>query len=274
MQNMFKGKTGIIMGVANQHSIAAGVAKYLTEQGAEIGYSHLPDERGKMEGRVRKVVGDWNPKLLKPCDVNSDESIEQFFAEVKNTYGKIDFLVHSIAFAPLDDIRCPTIEASRSGFLQAMETSVFSLLAISKAAAPLMPDGGSILTMSYYGGERVIPGYNLMGLAKSALESAVGYLAYDLGTEDIRVNAISAGPIKTLASSAVGDFSKMLGVNAAIAPLGRNVTQEDVGKTSAYLLSELSTGVTGEVLHVDGGYHRMGSPGRAIEKWQVDPSRL
>ena len=270
---LFSGKTGIIMGVANQHSIAAGVAKYLVEQGAEIGYSYLPDTTGKMEKRVRKVVDQFEPKLVAPCDVNNDGSIEEFFANVKKTYDKIDFLVHSIAFAPGEDIKCPTLLASRQGFQVAMETSAYSFIATSRAAAPLMKDGGSIVAMSYFGGEKVVPGYNLMGLAKSALEMSVRYLAFDLGPDKIRVNAISAGPIKTLASSGIGGISAMLNMNAAIAPLGRNVDQEEVGKSSAFLLSDLSTGVTGEILHVDAGFHVMGGPGRAIKTWDVDLSK-
>lgn len=264
------GKKGIIMGVANQHSIAAGVADFLTAEGAEIGYSFLPDETGKMEKRIRRVVDKWEPKLVAPCDVNSDESLDEFFAKVKETYGSIDFLIHSIAFAPGEDIKCPTVEASRKGFAIAMESSAYSLITASRRASELMTDGGSIVAMSYFGAEKVLAGYNLMGLAKSALECGVRYLAYDLGPQNIRVNAISAGPIKTLASSGIGGISKMLKLNADIAPLQRNVNQAEVGKSTGYLVSDLASGVTGEILHVDGGYSIMGGPGRAIETWDVN----
>ena len=177
--------------------------------------------------------------------------------------------MHSIAYAPIEDIRCSTVNSSRAGFLEAMETSVYSLIATSREASKLMPDGGSIVTLSYFGGEKVIPGYNLMGVAKSALESSVRYLAFDLGAQNIRVNAISAGPVKTLAASAIGDFGDMLGMNSAIAPMERNISNDEVAKTACYLLSDLSTATTGEVLHVDAGYHIMGSPGRAWEKMGV-----
>lgn len=269
MEKMFEGKVGVVMGVANQHSIAAGVSKVLVDMGAELAFSFLPDPSGKMETRIRKVVNEWDPALVLPCDVGSDDSIKEFFAAVAERYGKIDFLVHSVAFAPTDDLKCRTVDASRDGFLSAMDISVYSFLATSREASKIMNPGGSIVTMSYFGGEKVIAGYNMMGLAKSALETAVKYAAFDLGEAGIRVNAISAGPIKTLASSAVG-ASKMLKMYSDIAPLGRNVHRDEVGKTSAYLLSDLASATTGELLHVDGGYHVMGSPGRALDKWNID----
>ena len=268
---LLKDKIGIIMGVANNRSIAAAIAESAFEQGAQLGFSHLPDDKGKMEARVRKVVDSMNPRLVAPCDCNQDPDIDSFFTKVSSSYEQIDFLVHSIAFAPLEDIRCQTIEASRSGFLTALETSVYSFIAAARAASELMPNGGSMLTLSYFGGEKVVAGYNLMGVAKAALESAVKYLAYDLGPKGIRVNAISAGPIKTLAASAVGDFGDMLGMNAAIAPSGKNVSAKEVGNAATFLLSDLATGITGELVHVDGGYNIMGSPGRALEKWNVKP---
>lgn len=268
MSNLFEGKVGVVMGVANQHSIAAGVSNVLVDMGAELAFSFLPDETGKMEQRIRKVVDQWNPAIVSPCNVADDQSIIDFFAKVKEKYGKIDFLVHSVAFAPLEDLKCRTLDASRSGFLNAMDISVYSFMATAREAAKIMSPGGSIVTMSYYGGEKVIAGYNMMGLAKAALDSAVKYAAFDLGEEGVRVNAISAGPIKTLASSAVG-ASKMLKMYGDIAPMGRNVSQIEVGKTAAYLLSDLSSGVTGELLHVDAGYHVMGSPGRALDKWTL-----
>lgn len=269
---LFESKTGVIMGVANNYSIATGVAKFLHKEGADIAFSYLPDETGKMEKRIRKVVDVMEPKIVAPCDINKDEDVEKFFAEVKEIYGSIDFLVHSIAYAPLEDIRCSTVEASRSGFLTAMESSCYSFIVTAREASKLMHRGGSIVTMTYYGAEKVLAGYNLMGVAKSALESSTKYLAYDLGPKNIRVNSISAGPIKTLASSAIGDFSEMLGLNAGIAPLGRTVTNDEVGKTAGFLLSDLSTGTTGENLHVDAGYNIMGNPGHGFERWGVESS--
>jgi len=269
---LFTGKTGIIMGVANDRSIAAGVAKFIHSEGGDIGFSHLPDDRGRMEKRVRRVVDVMEPKLVAPCDVNKDEDIEKFFAQVKETYGKIDFFVHSIAFAPKDDIRGSTLDVSREGFRVALDSSCYSFIATSKAASEVMNDGGAIVTMSYFGGEKVCAGYNLMGVAKAALECSVKYLAFDLGPRGIRVNSVSAGPIKTLAASAVGDFSQMLGLNAGIAPLGRTVTSDEVGKSAGFLLSDYSSGTTGENLHVDSGYNIMGNLGRAFEKWDVDPA--
>lgn len=266
-----KDKSGIIMGVANARSIAAAIAESASNWGAALGFSHLPDENGKMRARVEKVVQNLDSKMLEACDVNKDNDISAFFSKVKNTFGSIDFLVHSIAYAPLDDIRKPTIMASREGFLVALESSVYSFIATARAAAELMPDGGSLLTLSYFGGEKVVAGYNLMGVAKAALESSIKYLAYDLGEKGIRVNGISAGPIKTLAASAVGDFGDMLGMNAAIAPLQRNVIAHEVAEASCFLLSDAAKGITGEIIHVDGGYNVMGSPGKALTTWGVKP---
>lgn len=263
-------KKGVIMGVANERSIAAAIAAAAFEAGAQLGFSHLPDDKGKMAARLQKVVSGYKPQLLAPCDVNDDAGLASFFAQAGSTYGSLDFFVHSVAFAPLEDIRCATVAASRAGFISAMETSVYSFIATARAAAALMPHGGSILTLSYFGGEKVVAGYNLMGVAKAALECAVKYLAYDLGPQGIRVNAISAGPLKTLAASAVGDFGDMLGMNAAIAPLGRNITAKEVADTACFLLSPLASGISGENIHVDGGYHVMGSPGRALQTWQVN----
>lgn len=265
---IFSGKKGIIMGVANEHSIAASVASFLAKEGATLGFSHLPDKEGRdrMLKRVQRVAEPLGVSFLHPCDVNEDADITAFFAKVKEQFGSLDFFVHSIAFAPLDDIRCATIDCSREGFRVAMDTSVYSFIATARAAAALMPDGGAMATMSYFGGERVVGGYNLMGVAKAALEMSMRYLAYDLGPRNIRVNAVSAGPIKTLASSAVGDFSSMMKLHASVAPTGRNITADEVGRVTGFLLSDLSQGITGDVLHVDGGYHVMGSPGHAVSK--------
>lgn len=263
---LFTGKKGIIMGVANEHSLASGVAQFLKNEGAELGFSHLPDKEGgpaKMLRRVMRVAEPLGVTFVRPCDVTNDNDITRFFGEVKEQFGSIDFLVHSIAFAPLDDIRCSTVDASRAGFLQAMDISVYSFIATARAAAGLMNRGGSMATMTYYGGERVVGGYNLMGVCKAALEASTKYLAWDLGPKGIRVNAVSAGPVKTLAASAVGDFGDMLSLYEAVSPMGRNITSEEVGRSTGFLLSDLASATTGEILHVDCGYHVMGSPGRA-----------
>ena len=264
---LLKDKNTIVMGVANSRSIAAGIARKSFEEGARLGFSYLPDDSGKMESRVRKAISDLNPLLVSPCDVNQDRDIEAFFASAKETMGGIDHLVHSIAFAPLEDIRCPTVAASRKGFNLALESSCYSFIAAAREAACHMKPGSSMLTLSYLGGEKVIPGYNLMGVAKAALENTIKYLAHDLGPRGIRVNGVSAGPIKTLASSAIGDFAKVLKVNELMAPLGRNVTTREVAATAAFLLSEAASGVTGELVHVDAGYHIMGHPGHQLEKF-------
>lgn len=245
------------MGVANQYSIATGIAKILRAMGAELAFSYLPDTTGKMAHRVHKAIDVCSPSCVLACDVTDDQRIEEFFSQVHEKIGTIDFLVHSIAFAPLEDLKKPTLETSRHGFLEAMNISVYSLIACARAAKNIMPYGGSIVTMSYYGGEKVVPGYNVMGVAKSALESSVRYLAYDLGSSQIRINAISAGPVKTLASSAFG-VSKMLDRHARLSPLQKNITSAEIGHSAAYLLGPLSTSTTGEILHVDAGYHAMG----------------
>lgn len=269
---LFTGKRGIIMGVANERSIATSIAEYLHSEGAELGFNFLPDERGKSETRLLKAIGHLNPKMIKGCNVNNDEEITKFFSEVTKVFTKIDFFVHSIAFATLEEIRKPTVQVSRQGFQVAMDTSVYSFIATARAAAECMEETGSILTMSYFGGEKVIPGYNLMGLAKSALEHSVRYLAYDLGPRNIRVNAISAGPIKTLAASAVGDFSASLQMNASMSPLQRNITGQELGKASAFFLSDLSSATTGEIFHVDCGFNIMGAPAKADSKGPVAKS--
>ncbi len=265
---LFTGKKGIIMGVANEYSIAAAVAEFLHKEGATIGFNHLPDKEGRdrMLKRVHRVADPLGATFIRPCDVANDDDIKAFFAQVKEEFGQLDFFVHSIAYAPIDDIRCETIDCTRDGFKIAMDISVYSFIATARAASKLMKEGGSIVTMTYFGGEKVVGGYNLMGVCKSALESATKYLAYDLGPKGIRVNAVSAGPVKTLAASAVGDFTQMLGLNAAVSPIGRNITGEEVGKSTAFLLSDLASATTGEILHVDLGYNIMGSPGHAIER--------
>jgi enoyl-[acyl-carrier protein] reductase I len=204
--------------------------------------------------------------LLTPCDVQSDDDVARVFDLAQTTYGGLDFVLHSIAFAPIDDLKRPFVQASREGFKTAMDISVYSLAIVARHAARVMPSGGAITTLTYFGGERVVPGYNMMGVCKAALDAAVKYLAYDLGPQKIRVNGLSAGPVKTLAASAVGDSDKLAGLYEMTAPLERNITREEVGAAGMFLLSDLASGISGEILHVDCGYHAMGSPGRAVER--------
>jgi enoyl-[acyl-carrier protein] reductase I len=260
---MFSGKKGLVLGIANDFSIAWAITRKLLDEGAEIGFTHLPGD--KMERRVRKLVEPIGAKLIVPCDVQKDEDLGRLFDQAKETYGSIDFVLHSIAFAPIDDLKCAFVDSSREGFKTAMDISVYSLAAVARNAARIMNEGGSILTLTYFGGERVVPGYNLMGICKAALDASVKYLAYDLGPKKVRVNAVSAGPVKTLAASAVGDFDHLAGLYVAVSPMGRNITREEVGSAGMFLLSDLASGITGEILHVDCGYNVMGSPGRAIE---------
>lgn len=260
---LFDGKNGLVFGIANDRSIASAIARELHQQGARMGFTHLPDadpERPKARKRLEKVVADWNPGFVMPCNVQEDEQLDAVFSAARETFGTIDFLLHSVAYAPIDDLQGPVYAVSRDGFRNSMEISAYSLMAMAHRARELMPDGGSILTMTYLGGETVIPGYNLMGLCKATLESAVKYLAHELGPEKIRVNAVSAGPLRTLAASAVGDFQKMTALYESFSPLRRNVEFDEVGRTGAFLLSEHASGITGENVHVDCGYHVMGAP--------------
>ncbi|MBV8231851.1 MAG: enoyl-ACP reductase, partial [Planctomycetaceae bacterium] len=248
---LFTGKKGLVLGVANEYSIAWAISRKLLDEGAEIGFTHLPGE--KMERRVRKLVDPIGAKLVTSCDVQKDEDVARVFDEARKTYGALDFVLHSIAFAPIDDLKGPFVNSSRDGFKTAMDISVYSLAIVSRHAAESMPNGGAIATLTYFGGERVVSGYNLMGVCKAALDAAVRYLAYDLGPKQIRVNAVSAGPVKTLAASAVGDADKLAGLYEAVSPLGRNITREEVGAAGMFLLSDLASGITGEILHVDCG---------------------
>lgn len=260
---MMDGKKGLVLGVVNDYSIAWAITEELHKQGAQLGFTHLPDKdpaNPKMERRVRKLVDPLGPKMVFPCDVQNDADLDAAFAKAKDVFGEIDFVVHSIAYAPIDDLKGPVYAVSREGFKQAMDISVYSLMAVCHRAKPLMPQGGSIITLTYLGGEKVIPGYNIMGLCKSALETATEYLAHELGSQNIRVNALSAGPIKTLSSSAVKDIDQMFKLYESAAPMRRNVDGPEVAKSALYLLSDLSSGVTGETLHVDAGYHVMGAP--------------
>jgi len=268
---LFDGKKGVILGVANERSIAWWIAKTIMEEGGECGFTHLPDrpddEKKKNHRRVSKTIEGWEAaKFLVPLDVSSDQQIADFVKTAADQFGRIDFLLHSIAFAQLDDLGKDTIDTSRDGFKLAMDISAYSLLAVLGAAKEVLADRASVLAMTYFGGERAVPGYNVMGICKAALDACVRYAAYDLGPRGIRVNAVSAGPLRTLAGSAagVGDMQKLY---EGMAPLGRNVTHEEVGRSGAFLLSEMSDGITGEILHVDGGYNIMGSPGRLLDKF-------
>jgi enoyl-[acyl-carrier protein] reductase I len=249
------GKRGLILGVANNRSIAWGIAKACADQGAEIALTYQGDAFKK---RVEPLAAELGAHLAGHCDVTDTASLDAVFADVAAKWGKIDFLVHAIAFSDKEELDGRYVETTRDNFLRTMEISVFSLTAIAKRAEALMPDGGSLLTLTYYGAEKVMPHYNVMGVAKAALEASVRYLAVDLGGKNIRVNAISAGPIKTLAASGIGDFRYILKWNEYNAPLKRSVTIEEVGDSGLYLLSDLSRGVTGEVHHVDSGYHVVG----------------
>jgi len=267
---LFDGKKGLILGVANDRSIAWAIAKEIMEQGGECGFTHLPDKpddaKKKSRGRVAKCTDDYAAaKFLVPLDVCSDENIAEVMKITADTFGKIDFLLHSIAFATLEDLRKDTVETSREGFKLAMEISAYSLLAVANAAKDIMSPRSSIVTMTYFGGERCVPGYNVMGVCKAALDASMRYAAFDLGPRGIRVNALSAGPLKTLASSAVGSRG-MEALYEQMSPIGRNITHEEVGRTGAFLLSDMSDGITGEIMHVDGGYNMMGSPGRLLDK--------
>lgn len=260
---LFTGKKGLVFGIANDYSIAWAITEKLHAEGAEMGFTHLPDKdpsRPRMEHRVRKLVEPLGAKMIVPCDVQKDEDLDRVFAQAKETYGQLDFVLHSVAYAPIEDLKGHVYNVSRAGFSTSMDISVYSLLAVTKRAREVLTPGGSILTLTYLGGEKVIPGYNVMGICKAALESLVTYLAHELGPQGFRVNGLSAGPLKTLSSSAVGDFDEMLKLYEVMAPMRRNITKEEVGKTGLYLLSDMASGVTGEVLHVDAGFHVMGAP--------------
>jgi enoyl-[acyl-carrier protein] reductase I len=269
---LFDGKKGLILGVANDYSIAWAIAKQIMSEGGQCGFSHLPDrpddERQRNRRRVSQLTdGRANAKFLAPLDVSKDADIEAFMARAASEFGKIDFLLHSIAFANTDDLARQTIETSRDGFKLAMDISAYSLLALCSGAKPIMNSGGAVLAMTYYGGEKVVPGYNVMGICKAALDACVKYAAFDLGPLGIRVNAVSAGPLRTLAARAVGSEG-MEELYAAMAPLSRNITHEEVGRSAAFLLSPAADGITGEILHVDAGFNIMGSPGRLLDKFK------
>jgi enoyl-[acyl-carrier protein] reductase I len=253
--DLMRGKRGLIMGVANDKSIAWGIAKACRGAGAELAFSYQGEALLK---RVRPLAAEVGSDVVLPCDVGDMASVDALFEELGRRWGTLDFLVHAIGFSDKDQLRGRYVDTTRDNFLLTMDISVFSFTAVVKRAAPMMTDGGSVLTLTYYGSEKVMPHYNVMGVAKAALEASVRYLAEDLGKDGVRVNAISAGTIKTLAASGIGDFRLILKWNEYNAPLRRTVTQEEVGKSALYLLSDLGSAVTGEVLHVDAGYHVVG----------------
>ncbi len=252
---LMKGRRGLIMGLANDKSIAWGIAKALADQGAELAFSYQGDALKK---RVEPLAAQIGSDFLAECDVADEASIDALFQTIATRWDSIDFIVHAISYSDKDQLRGRYAETTRDNFLMTMDISVYSFTAVARRAAAMMPNGGSMLTLTYYGAERVMPHYNVMGVAKAALEASVRYLAEDFGKDGIRVNAISAGPIKTLAASGIGDFRYILKWNELNSPLRRNVSQEDVGKSALYLLSDLGSGVTGETHHVDSGYHIVG----------------
>jgi enoyl-[acyl-carrier protein] reductase I len=252
------GKNALVTGIANNRSIAWGIAQQLHKAGANLGITYLPDDKGRFEKKVWELVEPLNPSIFLPLDVQNDEQINSAFGTIADKWDKIDILIHCLAFANKEDLSGEFSATSRDGFSKALDISAYSLINLAKMAKPLMKEGGSIVTLSYLGGVKVIPNYNVMGIAKSALEMNVRYLASELGQHNIRVNAISAGPIRTLASSAVGGILDMIHHVEATAPLRRTVTQTEVGNTAAFLCSDLSSGITGQVIYVDAGYEIMG----------------
>ena len=266
MTQLMAGKRGLIMGLANDKSLAWGIAKKLAEHGAELAFSYQGDALAK---RVIPLAAELGSDFTFECDVSSMDSLDAAFAALKERWDSLDFVVHAIGFSDKNELRGLYVDTSLDNFLMTMNISAYSLVAITQRAAAMMPEtGGAILTLSYYGAEKVMPHYNVMGLAKAALEASVKYIAEDLGKDGIRVNAISAGPIKTLAASGIGDFRYIMKWNELNSPLRRNVTQEEVGKAALYLLSDLGSGTTGENLHVDAGYHVVGM--KAVDAPDID----
>ncbi len=251
---MLQNKFGIIFGVANKRSIAWATAQALAGQGARLAFTYQGE---RLKENVEALTSGMAGTLIVPCDVTDEKQVEDVFARVRDEFGRLDFLIHSIAFAPREALEGEYLDTTREAFSTALEVSAYSLASLARHAAPLMTDGGSIVSMTYYGAEKVVPNYNVMGIAKSALEASTRYLAWDLGKRNIRVNAISAGPIQTLAARGVGNFSSMLKHHAERAPLRRNVLPSEVGDTALFLCSSLSSGITGEVIHVDCGYNIM-----------------
>ncbi len=257
VSGLMEGKRGLVMGVANDHSIAWGIAQACAAQGAELAFTYQGDAFGK---RVKPLAAELGSKLVLPADVEDEQSLEALFSALEAEWGGLDFLVHCIAYSDKSELKGRYVDTSRRNFARALDISCYSFTDISRRAAPLMKKGGSLLTLSYMGAVRVIPNYNVMGVAKAALEASVRYLAADLGRDGIRVNCISAGPMRTLAGSAIGDARLMFRWNKMNAPMKRNIELEHVGNAGLYLLSELSGGVTGEIHYVDGGYNVVGMP--------------
>ncbi|MCE8520055.1 enoyl-ACP reductase FabI [Ruegeria pomeroyi] len=262
---LMAGKRGLIMGLANDKSIAWGIARALADAGAELAFSYQGDALKK---RVDPLAAQLGSEIVLPCDVGDEDSIDALFDALEQKWGKLDFVVHAIGFSDKNELRGRYVDTSRANFKLTMDISVFSFTAVMKRAEKLMTEGGSAVTLTYYGAEQVMPHYNVMGVAKAALEASVKYMAEDLGKDGIRVNSVSAGPIKTLAASGIGDFRYIMKWNEYNSPLRRNVTIDDVGKSALYLLSDLSSGVTGENLHVDSGYHIVGM--KAVDAPDID----
>ncbi len=254
---LLEGKRALIFGLANDHSIAWGIAKALHREGAIVGFSSV---EMLLEKRVKPLAAQLDSTFVEPCDVQKDEDIERVFAKWKQQYGGLDILIHAVAFANKDDLSGEFIDTSRAGFALAHDVSAYSLVALAREARPLMSDGGAILTLSYYGAEKAVANYNIMGVAKASLEACVRYLAVDLGKEGIRINAISAGPVRTLSAAGVSGFKKLHRLFNEVSPMQRPLTIDDLGNSAAYLCSEMSRGVTGEIHYVDGGYNIIGVP--------------
>ena len=265
MNGLMSGKRGLIMGLANDKSIAWGIARQLSEHGAELAFSYQGEALKKRVLPLAEKLG--TPRVFE-CDVSDMASLDTLFSELEGLWGKIDFVVHAIGFSDKNELRGRYVDTSRENFIMTMDISVYSFTAVCQRAARIMNTGGSLLTMTYYGAEQVMPHYNVMGVAKAALEASVKYIAEDLGKDGIRCNAISAGPIKTLAASGIGDFRYIMKWNELNSPLRRNVTQDEVGKAAVYLLSDLGSGTTGENLHVDAGYHVVGM--KAVDAPDID----
>ncbi|SEN07223.1 Enoyl-[acyl-carrier-protein] reductase [NADH] [Pseudorhodobacter antarcticus] len=265
MAGLLAGKRGLIMGLANDKSIAWGIAKACADQGAELAFSYQGEQLKK---RVEPLAASIGATEMIECDVSDEASLDRVFDHIKSVWGTIDFVVHAIGFSDKAELRGRYVDTGRDNFLMSMDISVYSFTAVCRRAAAIMKPGGSLLTLTYYGAEKVMPHYNVMGLCKAALEASVKYIAEDLGKDGIRCNAISAGPIKTLASSGIGDFRYIMRWNELNSPLRRNVTQEEVGKAALYLLSDLGSGTTGENLHVDAGYHVVGM--KAVDAPDID----
>ncbi len=263
--SLMTGKRGLIMGLANDKSIAWGIARACAGAGAELAFSYQGEALKK---RVDPLAAELGSDVVLPCDVADMASVDALFAALAERWGKLDFVVHAIGFSDKNELRGRYVDTSRDNFLRTMDISVYSFTAVMQRAEKMMDEGGSALTLTYYGAEQVMPHYNVMGVAKAALEASVRYMAEDLGRDGIRVNAISAGPIKTLAASGIGDFRYILKWNELNSPLRRNVTIDDVGRSALYLLSDLGSGVTGEVLHVDAGYHVVGM--KAVDAPDID----